>query len=213
MNDPSYIVLVPRDESSRLELLATRPPVWEYLLFAAFLYEGLQRTEPKWRDYSLGIAPYVGPQIDLEELPNKISDLMSRAGAIVSNLEKLFAPVAQEAAFGAPGEPGDPDFIEHIANRVVDMYEGLLDWAAEVRSLRVAEQTRDLLEIAASFVKQPIEDTRGRVKDFIAQLETAMDRVAKADEEPIELSLPLILTVDPEIPKALEAELRRILLL
>ncbi|MES2171373.1 MAG: hypothetical protein V4479_11730 [Actinomycetota bacterium] len=159
-DEPSWMLNVPRDISGRMELLATKPTYWESLYFGAILLEGLDRTEIKWRDHVLGLTMTIGPVVTKQELAHALSERMSRVTFIVSNLGRLFTGPAQEAAFGKLGEHGDPTLIEHMGNRLTQMYEQLLDWADEVRSLRVPDgAAEDLREVAALFAEQPILHT------------------------------------------------------
>lgn len=205
------ITKVPRDESARRELLANKPPAWEYLLFGGMLAQGLQRTEPKWRDYRLGIAPFVGPSIRKEDLANEMVERLSRGSAIVSKLDKLFDPQVQELAFGAPGKPGDPDLIEHIAARTVDMYEGLLDWATELRALRLPEGAEELIDLAVLLVEQPIDATRDFIKAYVQKIEYAMESLLDGSKDQVNLSLGLIFSVPSTVVKDFEKYLAKIL--
>lgn len=212
MTEPQYFIKrVPRDESSRRELLATEPPGWEYLLFASGLALGLQRTEPKWRDYRLGLASQTGAKIARSDLPTEMSDRMSRAGAISANLEKLFSPQTQEQAFGAPGMPGVPELIEHIAGRTVQMYEDLLDWVAELRSLRLPDGAKELSELGALFVEQPIAETRTFINTYIVQIENVMDHLASGSSEPVQMDLALTFSLDPIVSKNFQEALEKAL--
>jgi len=47
---------VPRDDSDFDNLLITRPPAWEYLLYAGRLHAGRERLEPMFRDHQLRFA-------------------------------------------------------------------------------------------------------------------------------------------------------------
>lgn len=204
-----YMFTVPRDEAARLDLLATRPPFWEYLLFGATLHAGLARTETKWRDYSLGYTMDVGPVITKQDLALAFSSRMASGAAIAKNLEKVISARAQEAAFGLPGEPGDPELIEHMGGRVILLYERLLDWASEVRSLRLPEEARKLPELAVPFVAQPIEATRNFVRAFITNIEGAVASQAAEPGQNIEISMELVFTVEDDATKNFLKELKK----
>lgn len=128
---------VPRDESGRLEVLALRPPFWEYLLFGNVLYVSRSAHEARWRDFQLGYTLIVGPAIEPTQVSDIMSERMSYASAITSNLERIVAPAAQARAFGNPGESGDAALIEHMAIRLIDLYALLLGWAENTRALQV----------------------------------------------------------------------------
>lgn len=56
---------VPRTREEQRALLAARPPGWEYLLFASFLFLGKEELEFKWRDHE--VPPYT-PKRSLESV-------------------------------------------------------------------------------------------------------------------------------------------------
>jgi hypothetical protein len=173
---------VPRNPSDRLELLVTKPPSWELLLFGAHLLAGLRRTETKWRDYSMGYSISIGPVIQSEDIPAAVSERMSRAGALVSKVEQIISPHAQELAFGAPGEPGDPSLIAHVADRLIYMYELMLDWADEFMSLRfdvTDGAPEDLSRRGALLMWDPINQVRTFVDEYVVLLESKLDELAR----------------------------------
>lgn len=134
------------------------------------------------------------PAMATSELGLALSDRLSRSGAIVANLTKLISPRAQESAFEKPGEPGDPEVIEHMGGCLILLYEQLLDWAHEIRSLRVEDRAEKLPELAVAFVAQPIAETRNFVSSYIEQVE-AMAAVLAAD-----FRAQMYLTMRSEVP-------------
>ncbi len=206
----SYVRQVPRDESGRLELLALRPPLWEYLLFGNVLYVSRSAYESRWRDFELGYTVKVGPVIQPNQIPSTIEERMSRGSAIVSNLERILAPTAQDRAFGNPGESGDAALIEHMAVRLIDLYALLLEWAEDTRALRVPDWADRLKELAVSFVRQPLQYTHDFVDDFIANLEQAIADLAAGRKIPMVITMKLTFKIDDSIVREFERELRRV---
>lgn len=203
------IITVPRDESARLELLALRPPAWEFLLFGAALHAGLNRTEPKWRDHQLGYTMNVGPIIAKDQLAEAMQDRLTRVTFIASNIERVISKRAQDTAFGLPGEPGDPDLIEHMAGRVIMLYEQLLDWAAEMRSLRLPDNAESITELGASFAAQPILASRAFVKEFISVLEGELAKFALDPEYSMNITMAIHFDVDTADSKAFVKAIKR----
>ncbi len=210
MDEAPSIVTVPRNESSRLELLSVRPPSWEYLLFGYALQAGLERTEPKWRDYHLGYTMEIGPAIHNKDLAHAFDDRISRVGAITSNIVKVISLQAQENAFGPPGTPGDPELIEHMGSRLIMMYEQLLDWAHEIRSLRFEAGAERLPELAVAFVAQPIAETRKFVEDYIAQVEAGIAAYVSGAASPMNITMRLSFELPDAVRKAYEKEIKRV---
>ena len=203
------IIRVPRDPSARIELLALRPDAWEYLLFGAALNSGLMQTEAKWRDHQLGYTMNIGPIIAKSELVDAMNDRMTRVSAIAGNIERVISQRAQDAAFGLPGHPGDPELIEHMAGRVILLYEQLLDWVAEIRSLRVPENAASLPELGAALASQPILATRTFVQEFISALEDELAKAAKDPDYMIRISMAVAFDLDAGDSKGFIKALKR----
>ncbi|MDE3721809.1 hypothetical protein PWG71_10455 [Nocardiopsis sp. N85] len=209
-NSRSLSTSVPQDESERIELLIDRPDGWEYLLFGYYLKKFMQEVEPKWRDYHLGYSMSVGPQVDDFSLGNELTDKISKVIKISGNLEKIISRRAQEISFGRPGEPGDPESIKHMGERLMTTYEQLIDWGNEIRSLRVSEDSENLLEIAALFVEQPIKEVRNFTENYINNIEDAMERIANGSTEPISLDMKLTFELPEDLQRNFDDELERL---
>jgi hypothetical protein len=205
-----YVRQVPRDESGRLELLAVRPPLWEYLLFGNVLYLSRSAHEARWRDFQLGYSLKVGPVIELKQVPDMLSERMSYASAITGNLERILAPAAQARAFGDPGKSGDPVLIEHMARRLIDLYAQLLEWEEDTRAFRVPDPAKRLKELAASFAQQSLQRTHDFVDEFIASLEQAIAAVTDGEGGPITIKMSLTFEIDDAIVRELQNELQRL---
>ncbi|MFF1254491.1 hypothetical protein ACFVYC_18625 [Pseudarthrobacter sp. NPDC058329] len=206
------VTKVPKTPSETRNLLATEPPMWEYLLFAAYLHEGKRRIEPKWRDYHLGLITAQGTTVTKSEVADVLKESMARMQATVGNLDRLMTQDAQRKAFGDPGKPGDPDFIKHLADRIIDMYEELIDWATQSRSLRLPTRAQHMADLTANFVSQPITETRRFIDDFVKDLEAVMNRLKSGEnEDTIVLQMPIVFDIPKPILKAYEAGLKKAL--
>ena len=201
---------IPSGESGRIEILVSRPRSWEFLLFGNVLSTGLERSEEKWRDFHLGYSIEVGRQIADQDLGAELSDRFSQVVAIASKLEHVIGPRAQQLAFGEEDGAGDPGFIEHTAGRVVRIYELLLGWADEFRSLRLPEDAEKLADLGAGFAAQPIEAIRQFIRDYVARLEAAIAELAAGQDTTIVIPMEITFTVDDEIADQFWAELRRV---
>lgn len=203
------VLRVPRDASARRELLVVRPMAWEYLLFGSVLVGALSDVEPKWRDYHLGYSMSIGPQVPPTDLAIALQDHLSRAMAIVENLERIISTNAQKSAFGESGEPGDAALIEHMSERLILLYEQLLDWVNDLRSLRVPVQSQHAVELCVKFVEQPIEEVRAFVFRYVESLESGLAELAAGSTEQIQLEMTLTFALDPQLSKRFNKELRR----
>ncbi|MFF2275757.1 hypothetical protein [Agromyces sp. NPDC058126] len=206
--DGTWVTVVPKDETAKRELLGLRPPAWEYLLFGAELLRRLGEIEPKWRDYSLGYSMTVGPRIAQENLSPEFSERLSRLTFIASNIERVISLQAQSAAFGEPGASGDAALIEHMAGRLVQLYEQLIDWATEIRSLRLPSKASGLAELAVAMTAQPIQAVRDFVHRFVEDLERGLHQLASGESTSLTIEMRLTLEVDDDITDRWTRELK-----
>jgi hypothetical protein len=201
---------VPRDAAGRLELLATRPRLWEYLLFGNVLYTARARFEEKWRDYQLGYTMKIGPEVPAQDIPDTMSERMSRASAIVSNLERIISPTAQLRAFGESDDDGNPSLIEHMAKRLMDLYGLLLEWVEDTRALRVPDWADRLKDLVSQFANQPVQQTHDFVDDYISSLERAIDNLIEEGSSREEVTLHITYEIDDSLVQECERELERV---
>ncbi|MEU7170990.1 MULTISPECIES: hypothetical protein [Micromonospora] len=201
---------VPRDKSGRMELLALRPPLWEYLLFGNALYLARAAHEARWRDHQLGYSLQVGPVIEPNQIPTVLSERLSHVSAIVSNLASIVSGAAQERAFGKPGEPGDPVLVEHMASRLIGLYALLLDWTEGTRALRVPDWADRLKETLVSYAAQPIERTHDFVDEFITNIEDVIHKLADGQEGPHHIVMHITFEISDELSRQFDEELHRI---
>lgn len=211
-SEPEPFNGVPRTLSERAGLLAARPSLWEYMLFAGDLLAERDRLGAKWRDEELGLPR--GTRTYLASESEAINHGQVQLGFIQASLRpfnRLFEPEVQERAFGARGEPGDAARIEHLAKRIIGSYEELLDWAAGLRACTVPDRFEtlyDLLPQMASDSIRAIHDVVDRVATETARIPALVER--PTPEEPVTIELAVILRVDEEISQAVSDELERL---
>jgi len=174
---PGVIDRVPRSEVEAQELLAVRPPAWEYLYMGARLLAEREAVEDRFRDFSLGFALPGRFVAETDVIDYAMAELSTLEG-LVSTLESLMSHEAQDAAFGLPGEPGDPDLISHLARRWNDVYVEFLNWAARVRGASVPSAYRGLMGKLGRFADSVIVDYRALIDDIVSQFDAVPARLA-----------------------------------
>jgi hypothetical protein len=200
---------VPRDATGSIELLTLRPIAWEYMYFAYHLLAGLERTEEKWRDFSLGYTLRSGRRVAEDELPSFVSENLSRVSMIAANIERVMSKEAQVAAFGEPGSPGDPKMIEHLANRLIQLYEALIDWTEDFRSHMYPDGSA-VGALGAQLASQPVKSVRAFVQHYVDGLENELAQLSADRDHKFSLSLELKFELDSEGADLLVEEVRRI---
>jgi hypothetical protein len=185
---------VPRSPDEEAALLRTKPDGWEYLLFGAILRRKLDRLESKFRDHELSLVVPHGPVLDEPRAVNLVSDAIHPVLQLTGNFNRILSPEATERAFGKFGEPGDAARIEHLAERLIDIYEGFLDWAAELRGAGVPEAFEAVTVAASSLVDGPIR----QVREFVDELIVEFDRLPAQLREGVDVNLKMTLVLQVE---------------
>ena len=191
---PAAIMRAPRTEAERQQVLLLRPRSWEFLYFAGQLLHERRSVEPKYRDLEIHYASAGGETVSREDIADYISARLSDVMRLIDQLNTLVTdPVAQERAFGAPGQAGDPDRLAHLAKRWNSVYEELMDWAASVRGASAPSEFHKLLDLLARFVDAPIQQYRSFVDDFAAKVDAVPATLAAGEQVQIEMCLTLTL--------------------
>ncbi len=198
----------PRTPGEERQLLLSRQPGWEYLLFAGVLYQSANALDGKWRDHELRLARGARQHLDVRAALDYLSQTLGDLKALIEPVNRVFEPAAQEESFGAPGEPGDPGRIEHFARRVVGMYEGMLDWAATMRGLDMPDPLKCSAELATQFVDRPIEEFRAFIEHILTEIDRLPSHLAAPNPEPLKIKLELVVALDPNLLSEFERELR-----
>ena len=205
---PSFNGRVPRTARETASLLAERPSLWEYILYAGALHQGFAGLEEKYRDHVLEYSRRNGVVLDDADAFSWIVNNFSLIESVTNSLDRILSVPAQDAAFGLPGEPGDPDRILHLADRFAKVYEECLDWAAKLRGTTISDPNlREAADAQARLVDQPIQVMRDFVATFVKQADTWTDRLAAG--EPVEHDVTITFEMDAEQTEVCMAAVRR----
>ncbi|HYJ22947.1 MAG TPA: hypothetical protein VEW07_13105 [Solirubrobacterales bacterium] len=201
---------VPRTLREKEAILLERPRGWEYLLFGGTLFIGKDKLEAEWHDYE--IPPYRRTHeiADVAEASKFLSDEMQEIVGLTEALERVFPPEIQEQAFGPPGVEGDAHRIEHLADRVISTYKGILDWAAQIRQVRPPDLLSPAFEVVPLMVDLPLR----KFRDFVDTAVDELDRLhgileEEEPDEPIVLTLDLHLELDQDVMAEYHRRIKR----
>lgn len=198
---------VPRSQEAIEAMIAERPVMWEYLLYAGMLKSGLESLETKYRDHTIEYASSTGVFIKSSNINDFVQAALAEMQAITENFGVVLDPAAQSAAFGEPGHPGDVDRILHLAQRYVSVYESLLDWSAEVRGASIqGEHGRAAARLLAKTANQSVESLRNFVNTFVAECDTILERVT--DGEAVKIKMVVNLDVEDALMERMLNEFR-----
>lgn len=178
---------VPRTATELAVLLGERPTGWEFLLFSYWLSAGLEKRTEAYNDFRVGFA-LNGAYVPTMELPGYLQAGFARMSGMIEAVNTLLLGPAQMRAFGEPGVSGDPDLIEHLAGRLLTIYDGLLKWAEELRSAATTSDAgRKALRALADYAAQPIEAVREFVADFRDKMDALTARLQAGEEVGMQL--------------------------
>jgi len=207
---------IPATPDQQEKLLKDRPDWWEYRLYAGVLMQGRIRLEDKWQDHQLRLPR--GDRRDIDEV--SFSETMRRElgwmRRQVATMDRVFDPETTETAFGPRGEPGDPLLVRRIAEGVIGVYEALMDWAANLRTMSVDDDYEEIVELTARMADGPIRQVHSFIQlvaDSIARIPTLEEEAAHMGatrESPNILTLTLSLAIDEDIQDELYAAIARV---
>lgn len=165
--DPLVADLSPK----AFRLAVEKPTGWEWLLFAQALSDEIAAHSSKRLDAELGIS--FGESILLEELHDVTNWVSSRFNWMSRTIEQLSKALNNGfiKAVGEPGEPGDIKRIVHLAKRVGDGYEQLLDWKLQFLRVSCDDKFDKLMSLASDFSSNAIKE----VEEFSASLYASIE--------------------------------------
>ncbi|PPF87147.1 hypothetical protein C5B96_04435 [Subtercola sp. Z020] len=199
MTDLSVMTRVPLGESGRREILANKPPLWEFLYLAACLRINMAAYEDLWRDYHFGYSMDVGESYTAVEFLDYASERLTKISTIVSRIPKIISPRSFEMAIGAPGEAGDSSLIHHLSRRFAATYAQMLQWTDEIRAVQLGDETDSAREALVALADQPIEACREFVTTFTSRVEAACEQRSHGADLPIDLDFAVEFFVDPAL--------------
>jgi hypothetical protein len=210
---PVRITRVPRTEAERQQVLLVRPLGWEFLYFAGQLLYERYSVEAKYRDHEIRYASVSGEVVTGEDMVSCIKYISQRHEAginLATKIEGLMNDAAaQERAFGAPGQEGDPERLAHLAKRWNSVYEEFMDWAAGLRGISAPSELQNFLELCARFADEPVEKYRQFVDEYVAQVDAVPTAIAAG--EPLRIQASLVLSMPDEVIQNYRAELNRLM--
>jgi len=204
----SKIERVPRTEAEQEQLLAEQPVGWEFLYWAARLLHERNAIEGKYRDYLMGYAPSTGKVVSYHDMPEYLLKASQDTRRLVRDAENFMNSDVPEHVFGPPGVAGDPEAIKHYAKQINELYEGILDWIAEVRGASVPSEFRKAVELLAHLNDNAVLEYRRFVDDVVDHNDQLPAQIAAGTVE--SRSFTLRLTTPDEVINAYTAELNRL---
>lgn len=196
----TYHGRVPTTAEEMELLLALRPQYWEYWAYAGVLKLGLEVLNAKYLDYEMGFARRTGDSYEGREAFDFLKPSIDHTVVLIEMMNSALNAEIEERAFGRPGEPGDPDRITHIAQRFLDVYEGLMDESARILGATLPDEFRRAQRAAARLGVNVVEE----IREFVGEVERTMNGLPELlegrteDDEPLEIQLTCVVTANDE---------------
>ncbi|PRY63518.1 uncharacterized protein DUF4062 [Vreelandella songnenensis] len=178
-------------EPKAFRLALEKPAGWEFLLFAEVLSDELAKLESKRLDSELGISFGKPKRLeDLKELTSWVSSSCSWISSTIHHISKALNQGFVKAV-GEPGQSGDLKRIIHLAKRVGEGYEQLLDWKLQFLRVSCDDIFLKLIEITSNLSSNAIKE----IEEFSESLYSIIENDIKSSEPGYVRRITLTLTV------------------
>jgi hypothetical protein len=191
ITDSGAPLVLPLTPDARAAVASMRPSYWEHILFAGHLTSGGNALEGKWYDHELRQGRGERRVVTRDTIGELLEAEMDWIARQVAALDRAMNPEATTRAFGAPGEPGDPLRIEHLAQSILRIYESLMDWAASLRNVVAPSVFEELIEATAAYSDGPCIGTRSFIAETARQISEIPVLLMTAPERPLAITLTL----------------------
>lgn len=193
----SFTKNVQQLEGKALKIIIEKPAGWEYLLLGEILEQSLNQYIELKRDLIYGLSFGEITRItEPHEIMDFISDRLNGLQRIIDNMNILFVSAIPDA-LGAPGEPGDEEKIIYVGKRLGVIYESLLKWGLEFKTLSVEEIWNGVVDAILKIGASPISDLDKYIHKYKSAMEKLIlqpDNYLLTATEPGNLDLTLVLS-------------------
>jgi hypothetical protein len=149
-----------------LRILMEKSKGWEYLLFAQILGDEIAALKQKRLDVELKIS--FGDTYKLDDV-HRLMSWISEKFSAMSNIVTQVGRTMNEGlikAVGEHGQPGDVERIYHLAKRIANGYEQLLDWTLQFYRVSADDDFKRIVELASSLSRNALKE----IEDFSRSL-------------------------------------------
>lgn len=165
-----------------VRLVIEKPDGWEYLLFAFLCKAYLDRLEHKKFDLEYGIS---FNDVVVIEQPQDVFDWIKAHNNEMLKLIRLTTTLVNDAvmkSFGEPGKEGDYRKIQHVCQRLLEVYEQIVNWKLSFTTLEVNEDFEPILKVLSGFADDPLAKIEQFVNRVHIEIPEALENIAHSDE-------------------------------
>ena len=136
------------------------------------------------RDYKYGISIQRSKRLaEFQEIVNWILEKTNDFSVIADNLGNLINENLPEA-LGKPGEPADIEYVIYVANKIVELYEKILNIGLEVKNLAVDDEFKNLVKFPLEICDSILED----IESYCKMYQDTMKTIKKDEKRMIKLT-------------------------
>jgi hypothetical protein len=199
---------IPGISARAQQIVDERPSYWEIKLFNQMLMTELATSAGARRDMDLGIAFGHVERQEPRETIRWVGSQFHEIGQIAEGLASL-VNVGLADAMGPPGQPGDPEKLVYVANRIGQAYREIIGWSLRWRTLHaeaIFDGLRELGQSAGGRLVHQLEDWSRRID--LAIRDTLDAEVPPAPGTVVTLSVKI--DFPPEWEENMSAEMRKV---
>ncbi|WP_326759904.1 caspase family protein [Streptomyces phaeochromogenes] len=189
---------VPRTLADREALIGSRPPKWDYLLYASSLHLGMESLNGKWSQYSAGRSSR-SRRMSVAQLCHYVDASLEKLQQITHRVGECLTQELQDRAFERPAGKEDPQLVMRMASNLVGVYEDYMDWAMASRGIIAPHKTARLIEMTALIADPPIRQVKAFMEQYISEMDALNDRYATSEIASVGIDLTLEIELDKKV--------------
>ncbi|MBJ6973608.1 hypothetical protein JG635_18785, partial [Vibrio cholerae] len=85
-------------------------------------------------------------------------------------------------SFGEPGKEGDYRKIQHVCQRLLEVYEQIVNWKLSFTTLEVNEDFEPILKVLSGFADDPLAKIEQFVNRVHIEIPEVLEDIAHSDE-------------------------------
>ncbi|MGO9569107.1 MAG: DUF4062 domain-containing protein [Desulfomonilaceae bacterium] len=187
--------------ATAFRLALEKPKAWEYRLFFQTWVDEVELRGNLIREYEAGLRIGASDDVDAALAANWFQTRIKELEGLITSANHLMNVSAQEA-FGARGEPGDPEAIVWTSHKLGEVFESLIDWTQRIRRARVQEPFDKVAVELSRFTDSAIERMRYFPRESLSAVNDALRNVLSGVRQTIEMTLVFRLSnVEPYLRK------------
>ena len=186
-----------------INLIIEKPKGWRHLLFAELCKHYIDSLKSKRLDLKYGISfnntlLFEHPKEAINWIDKQCRELRKLVGILSTLLNG-----AASASLETEDPTDDHERIQHLSQRLIDVYEHLLNWKISFSTIETQKEFSRLIEITSSFADDPIQ----KIEEFVSEIHSSLH---SASSETGEINRDFTLTLNAPNLTEYEREFERL---